>query len=150
MKKLTVTGAIIAALAIGAGGCGSDDDADATPATTATTHSEFIDQGDAILCAKTEAVDQATSSIDFESASNSELKSFVFDGVLPAVQTAHDDLASIPAPSGDEAQIDAILAALSGAIDATESDPAQLITGPDPFAEADSLITDYGLTGCVA
>lgn len=150
MKKLTITGAIIAALAIGAGGCGSDDDADTASTESATTQAEFIDQGDAILCAKTEAVNEATSSIDFESASNSELKSFVFDGVLPAVQTAHDDLASTPAPPGDEAQIDAILAALSGAIETTESDPAQLITGPDPFAKADSLITEYGLTGCVA
>ena len=74
----------------------------------------------------------------------------MFDGVLPAVQTAHDDLASIPAPAGDEAQIDAILAALSDGIETTESDPAQLITGPDPFAKADGLITDYGLTGCTA
>lgn len=147
MKKLTITGAVVVAIALGAGGCGNDEPAETTKAST---QADFIDQGDVILCAKTEAVDNAAASIDFEAASDSELKSFVFEGVLPAVQTAHDDLAAIPAPAGDEAQIDALLTAMSDGMETTESDPAQLITGPDPFAKADGLITDYGLSGCTA
>lgn len=147
-KNLTITGTLVAFMAIGVGGCGSGDDAGAEPASSATTQAEFIDQGDAILCTKSEAVDHAMTTTDFDSASNSELKGFVFDGVLPAVETAYDGLASIPVPAGDEDQIEAVLTGLSNAIETTKSNPAQLITGPDPFAKADALITAYGLTGC--
>jgi hypothetical protein len=58
--------------------------------------------------------------------------------VLPAAQRAHDDLA----------QVAAILMEMQRPIDATSRDPALLLGEPDPFAKADRLITDYGLTGC--
>jgi hypothetical protein len=34
------------------------------------------------------------------------------------------------------------------AIDATSADPGLLLSGPDPFAKADRLISGYWLTGC--
>ncbi len=145
LKKIIITGALVAAIAFGAAGCG--DDETATAADTATK-AEFVEQGDAILCAKTEAVAKASASLDPKTATRPELEAFVFEGVLPAVQTAHEGLSTLDVPSGDEPQIDAILAAMQAAIEITEADPAQLITGPDPFGEADGLIAAYGLTGC--
>ncbi len=113
----------------------------------AATKPEFIAEGDRILCAKTAAVAAATSSVA-EDSSVVELEAVVVDGVLPAVQRAHDDLSRLSVPAGDEVEIGAIIAAIQAAIDATAQDPAILLGEPDPFAAADGLISAYGLTGC--
>jgi hypothetical protein len=147
-KKITVTGATVLCIGLVAAGCGGDDETTTTAA--ATTKSEFIEQGDAILCTKGEEVADATASIDLQTASRQELKDFVFEGVLPAAQKAYDGLSSLEAPPGDEDEITAFLAELQSAIETTEADPAQLITGPDPFAKADKLILEYGLSDCPA
>jgi hypothetical protein len=147
LKKVTLAGALVAVIAFGAAGCGGDDE---TTTVAVATKAEFVEQGDVILCTKTDAVAAASASLDPKTATRAELEAFVFEGVLPAVQIAYDDLSALDVPSGDEAQVDAILAAMQAAIENTEDDPAQLITGPDPFGEADGLIADYGLTGCPA
>ena len=148
IKKLTVTGAIVACVALGTAGCG-DADPDAT-ASAAPTRAEFIQRGDAVLCTKTEAVAAAMSGVDLESAGRAELKGLVFDGVLPAVETARDDLAALSAPAGSEGDLEGIISAMDDGIETTRSTPEQLLGGPDPFAAADRLIIAYGLTGCPA
>jgi hypothetical protein len=137
--------AVVGALAAG---CGASEDETST--APAATKAAFVKQGNAVLCTKTKAVADAAARLDPQSPSRQELKNFVLKGVLPAVQTAHDDLASLDRPAGDEEQITAILAELQSTIDATQANPAQLVTGPDPFTKADKLILEYGLQDCAA
>jgi hypothetical protein len=106
-------------------------------------------QGDAILCTKSKVVATATETISRKKApSVKEQKDFVLGKVLPAVQRAHDDLAELAVPEGDEDQFVAILKEMQTAIDTTSADPRLLLSGDDPFAKADRLISGYGLTGC--
>ena len=138
----------VSSLAILAVGCGSGGEA-STATTPKTTQAAFVEQGDAILCTKSKAVATATKAISQEKTpSAKQLKDFVLGKVLPAVQRAHDDLAKLAVPEGDEDQVAAILKEMQRAIDATSADPALLLSGPDPFAKADGLISGYGLTGC--
>jgi hypothetical protein len=138
----------VSSLAILAAGCGGDGGA-TTATTPTTTKAAFVEQGDAILCTKSKAVATASKAISQEkSPSAKKLKAFVIGKVLPAVQRAHDDLAKLPVPEGDEDQVEAILKEMQTTIDATAANPASLLSGPDPFTKADRLITAYGLTGC--
>ena len=142
------------AISIAVAGCGDDGSATTAPVTSPiptttpiVTKTEFIAEGDRILSAKTAAVAEATASVA-EDSSVQDLEAFVVDGVLPAVQRAHDDLSRLAVPAGDEVQVAAIIVAIQTAIDATTADPAILLGQPDPFAAADGLISAYGLTGC--
>jgi hypothetical protein len=146
LNKIAVAIALAAACAFGAAGCGSEDE---TSTDATGTKSSFIKQGDEILCTKDRAVAEAAASINQKSPSRQELKDLVLKGVLPAVQTAHDELASLDRPPADSEEITAFLTELQRTIDATEANPAQLVTGPDPFTEADKLILEYGLHQCV-
>ena len=138
----------VSLLAILAAGCGGGDGA-STASTPEATKAAFIEQGNAILCTKSKAVATATKAISQEkSPSVKQLKDFVLGKVLPAVQRAHDDMAKLAVPEGDEDQVAAILTEMQAAIDATTANPASLLSGPDPFTKADRLITAYGLTGC--
>ena len=101
----------VSALAILAAGCGGGDGASTATATTPeTTKAAFVEQGNAILCTKSKAVATASKAISQEkSPSVKKLKAFVLVKVLPAVQRAHDDLAKLAFPAGDEDQVAAIL-----------------------------------------
>ena len=132
---------------LSAAGCANNGTS--TTSSSAPTKAEFIEQGDEILCTKTEEVGAATAALSAD-PSDDELRALVLDGVLPAVQRSHDGLAALARPAGDEEQIEAILTTLQETIDEVEKDPALLFGEPDPFTEADNLILDYGLTGCPA
>ena len=124
--------------------CGSN-----TATTPKTTKAAFVEKGDAILCAKSKAVAAATKAISGEKTpSVTQLKNFVLGEVLPAVQRAHDDLAKLAVPEGDEDDVAAILKEMQRATNATSANPRLLLSGPDPFAKADRLISGYGLAGC--
>ena len=61
-------------------------------------------------------------------------------------------LQALPPPSGDEAQVQAIISAAQQGLDKLKADPS-LITasGQDnPFAEANKLAKQYGLTACAS
>jgi hypothetical protein len=156
-RRGRVVSAVVAvAISVGIAACGDDASAPTTTATPrptttvlVTTKADFIAHGDQILCEKTTAVAAATASVGGEADPTvEELEALILDGVLPAVQRAHDDLSRLPVPAGDEAQVTAIVDAIQAAIDMTTEDPAILLGDPDPFAAADGLILAYGLTGC--
>ena len=117
-------------LAILAAGCGGGDGA-STATTPETTKAAFVEQGNAILCTKSKAVATASKAISQEkSPSVKQLKDFVLGKVLPAVQRAHDDMAKLAVPEGDEDQVAAILKEMQRATDATSADP---IRSPQPI-----------------
>jgi hypothetical protein len=138
-------------LAVFAAGCGNGDDSAAS-----ITKSEFLAQGNAICKQGNQEIDS-----DFEAfAKENDLQQN--DGLtdaqateaseeilIPNVQDQVDQIRELGAPDGQEAQVDAILAAAQKGIDDLEADPTLLAqNGADPFAEANKLAKDYGLAAC--
>jgi hypothetical protein len=145
----------VLALAVFAAGCGGNDDGDDSTSTASITKSEFLAQGNSICKKGNQEIDS-----DFESfAKKHDLKEN--DGLtdaeateaseeilIPNVQKQVDQIHALGAPEGQEAQVDAILSAAQKGIDELKKDPTAIQGNNDPFAEANKLAKDYGLTAC--
>ncbi|MDX6692193.1 MAG: hypothetical protein QOG15_3650 [Solirubrobacteraceae bacterium] len=76
-----------------------------------------------------------------------ELRSFVGDVAVPALEKRVEKLRQLEPPSGDRQTIADIIRKSQKAIDQISSDPKQLTDG-DPFLEANVEVQSYGLTAC--
>jgi TRAP-type uncharacterized transport system substrate-binding protein len=153
---------VCAAFALGVVGCGGDDDSSTTTiaagvsgATGVTgaplTKEEFIKQADAICKTGNDTVDQAAEQVfGGQQPTPEQVEQVANDTVIPAIQQEHDDIAALTPPAGDEDEVQAILDALSSALDAVKADPQVLVASDNagPFAEANQLAQDYGLKVC--
>ena len=135
-------GALIAALAFGAAGCGGDDETSDTSTAASLTKEEFITQGDQIC---TEGDAELTSSD--QPQSQEDVAPFVTDTLIPNLQAQHDDLEALGAPEGDEDEISDLLASLQTAIDAFEADPSSVFDTSNLQA-ASQAAQDYGFKVC--
>lgn len=149
------TGAIVAAAAIALAGigCGGGDEESTmaeAEAEQALTKEEFITQADQICADGDAELEQAFNELDPDiQPSDEEATTFITDTVLPNLHGQADAIGELPAPEGDEEQVDEIVTALNSAIDEAEADPTGAITGgKDTFAEVNTLAQDYGLTKC--
>ena len=66
----------------------------------------------------------------------------------PSVEAQITAIEDLPVPAGEEEQVSAIVDAVNQGLDEAEADPAALTKGADPFAEANQLANDYGMTDC--
>ena len=113
-SKLTWIAACALALGLIAAGCGGDDGNDdstegtGTGGTETLTKAEFIAQADAICKESNKQIEKAGKEIG-ESSSAAEVDAFAADTVAPAIQSQLDGIEALGAPTGDEAQITAIL-----------------------------------------
>ena len=76
---------------------------------------------------------------------------FVTGTVIPSVQSQIDGIKALGAPTGDEAQVTAIVDSAQSALDKAKADPTTLLQNNpknDPFAKANQLTKAYGLTAC--
>jgi hypothetical protein len=151
--------ALLTAGLIGAGCGGGDDTTTASGASGATgaqgaalTKTEFVAQANAICAKGNKAIDQAAKQTFGNSRpSGSQLNQFATETLIPNVQDQIDEVKALPPPSGDEAQVSEILTAAQGALDKIKADPALLTgSGPSPFASANKLAKEYGLTECAS
>jgi hypothetical protein len=147
---------IAAALALAAGsiaaGCGGgDDDGETTTTAAALSKEEFLKQGNKICAAGEKRINtEGDKAFGNQRPSQSELESFATKTAIPILQLEVAGIEALPAPSGDTEQVDAIVSAAQQGLDELEADPS-LITaeGQDnPFAEANKLAKQYGLTAC--
>jgi hypothetical protein len=130
-------------LAVGCGGDGEED---------APTKAEFIAQADAI-CKK--AHDRFEK--DFNQAfagnphpSQTELNEFAENTLVPGVQGEIDDISELEPPRGDEAQVNAIIAAVQGGVNRIKADPGVLSPKVkfDPQKKGHQLAKEYGMKEC--
>jgi hypothetical protein len=142
-------------------GCGGGGSSSSTTGASGTSgaqgaalpKSEFVAKGNAI-CAKGNQEINAEAKKIFTSSqapSQATQEKFVTDTVIPAIQQQIDGIDALPAPSGDEDQVQAIVDAAQSALDKAKQDPSLLTDqaqGGDPFAQANKLADDYGLTKC--
>jgi hypothetical protein len=142
MRPTALLPALLLPFALLVGGCGGDDEPEPL------TKDEFTTQANKICSDGNEELEAAADELG-DAPTEEQIEEFVTDTVVPNVQEQHDDIADLAAPEGDEDEVEAILDALQGGIDALEEDPAGAITsGDDPLAEASELAGDYGLTEC--
>jgi hypothetical protein len=150
-KRLIALSAVFA-LALVAVGCGGDD----STSTASITKAEFLTQGNAICDKGNKEINTAFES--FAKENNLEQNQNLTDAqateasntiLIPNVQSQVDQIRELGAPAGQETQVDAILTAAQQGIDDLKDDPTLLAqSNADPFAEANKLARDYGLTAC--
>jgi hypothetical protein len=154
-KTLMVLAAIGAVAAFVATGCGGDDDDDGTTAATtgegeALSKEAFVTAADGVCRQGDQQIEQEAEQ-QFGGGgepSAKEQEQFFADTVLPNIQNQIDGIRALTPPEGDEEQVTAILDAAQDAIDESEQDPSVVTGGDDPFAEANQLAAEYGLTDC--
>jgi hypothetical protein len=70
---------------------------------------------------------------------------------LPPLEKEVQKLKALGAPSGDEAKVEAILAALGEAVEAGKENPQSLLVAEQtPFNRANALAKAYGLRICAS
>jgi hypothetical protein len=144
----------VPALALVAAGCGGDDDDTST--TASLTKAEFLKQGNAICAAGNQKIDAGFEEYikkhDIgrnEEPTPAQMEELAETVLLPQIKEQVEGVKSLPAPSGDEADVEAIVTAAEEAIEKAEDDPASIATeGSGPFGKANALARDYGLTVC--
>jgi maltose-binding protein MalE len=157
-RPITMLAGVVA-IAIVAAGCGSSSDdtsgsSDTTETTAALSKAEFIKQGDAI-CTKgnksieTEANEFAEENkVNTKKPTKAQKEEVITEVVAPSVRKQGEEIAELGAPSGDEAEVEAIVAAVEGGAEELEEDPNLLIEGKNPLAKGSKLADSYGFKVC--
>ena len=150
MRSVGIVVAIVTALvAVGFTGCGGGDDSSSTT-TAAISKDDFVEFGNKICAEGNKTFDAAAkSAFSGGKPTEAEMTKFVDETAVPTIQGEIDGIRAIGAPEGDEDQVNAILDAAQKGVDTISADPTAFGPGnADPFAEANKLASDYGLTEC--
>jgi hypothetical protein len=67
---------------------------------------------------------------------------------IPTFEEQIEKIRELGAPSGDEEQVEAILAAMRGALQRGHEDPTTVIRSHEDFLEPSRLANEYGLKAC--
>jgi ABC-type glycerol-3-phosphate transport system substrate-binding protein len=144
----------VLALALVVAGCGSSDDGTDTTASAALTKSELIKQGDEICEKGNKAIEKEAeefaedNDVDTEEPTKEQQEEVIVDVVAPGVRQQVEEISDLTPPSGDEAKIEAMVAAVEEGSDELESDPAKLIEGENPLGKGSKLARSYGFKEC--
>jgi hypothetical protein len=159
-KRSIALCAAFAALAIIVAGCGGggggSGSTESSESTSSLTKAEFVKQGNAI-CAKTEkeveeGVAKFAKERNFSEKSPptaKQIAELAEEVLVPKVRKQIDEIRALGIPSGDEKEVEAIFAVAEEALKETEEDPSVFGEGGvGPFAKANKLSREYGLTVC--
>jgi hypothetical protein len=148
-SRFTILGALVG-IALAATACGGSDD----ESTKAPTKAEFIKRADRI-CVQTDKVQRDDLKAYFAKrpagAANQALNEKVVLAVgLPAIRDEAEELDALPAPDGDEEEVQAILDGMGKAIERAEEDPSTLVNlkSLGPFTAVGKLAGEYGFKAC--
>lgn len=134
-------------LALTAAGCGSSDD---SSGDDSITKAEFVTQANAICAESNKSINAAEKdAFSGGQPTQADVENFVNDTVIPEVESQITDIRALEVPDGEEDQINAILDAAESGLEEAKSDPAAMAGNQtDPFAEANKLAGEYGMTEC--
>jgi hypothetical protein len=161
-RLLAATTLALAAGSIAAGCGGGDDTTTVSGASGATgaqgaplTKDAFLAKGNAICKKGNQELNQAGKQFfqslglsKNEQPSSDQIQQFATQTVIPKVEAQIDGIDALPAPSGDEAQVQALVDAARQDLDKIKQDPSLLEGNNDPFADANKLAKQYGLDEC--
>jgi hypothetical protein len=137
---------VAAGLAVSASGCGGSE---------GVSKSEYLAKAKAV-CQKGNQTLTDASKATFanvppgQKPSDPEVEAFVRQTVIPTVRGQVKELRALPPPKGKKAKVEEIYRALDKGLDELDKSPKKLLDGSNPFAEADSLATKYGISVCAA
>jgi len=80
--------------------------------------------------------------------SDAQIDDFVRTTVIPTIRDQIKELRAIPPPKGEKGHVEEIYKALDRGLDELQKNPKKLTDGSNPFAEADTLASKYGITVC--
>jgi hypothetical protein len=153
----------VVAIAVIAAGCGSSGSSSSGGGTSSgeasgssLTRDEFIKEADTACeegnqSISTEAEEFAKkNSINIKKPTTSQQEEIISEVVGPALREQAKAIHALGAPSGEEAKVKAIVAAVESAAKKTEKNPSFLIEGKSggPLVEAKQLAQEYGLEVC--
>ena len=153
--------AIAATLLVG--GCGESDSSEITGQTGSLTKAEFIRRADAIcrkggsqvqreFAAYVQRNSDAVSPESPQSEQGAAAAEIIDTIYVPGNEKQIERIGSLSAPSGDEGEVKAILAAMQDGLDEASDRPLVFIRAGSPkgpaFTEARKLARAYGLADC--
>lgn len=121
-----------------AAGCGSDADGGTTVDAVVLTKAQFTKRAN-VICNKARQAALATP----------EGKDPIKEGILPAIQSAGDQLSTLEPPSADKAKVDEFVGTLEADIDrAMAAEVRELPELEEFFTDSAKLARSYGISGC--
>lgn len=150
-RAITLFVGVFMTVALVATGCGDDGD------DGSLTKAEFVKKANAICTAGNEEIEKGVESFAKENSpgggrlTDAQLAEGAEEFVIPSVRKQVDKIAALGTPSEDGEQAEEIVEAAEEALEEVEDEPALAVpqTGdPNPFAEANRMAREYGLTVC--
>jgi hypothetical protein len=144
MMRRSLGATLIAALGFILVSCGGSD---------RLSREEFLSQGNAICSEGNTRIDAAAEEAfgglsQDERPSDEQLQGF-FDTLVPEIQGQLDAIGDLNPPEELEADVDNLLQVAQSSLDEIrDAGPQVLLTDRDPFAEANRLAGEVGLTAC--
>lgn len=144
-----VLAAVVAAFALVGVGCGSGGGT-----TSAVTKAQYVNKVDA-LCEQREeerakGFEAVASKLKKgEILTNAKQARMVETIVIPSYEKMIENVKSLEAPEGGEAEIEELVKAMEKAQKKVEADPRQAVSSVIMFEEANGLATKFGLKHCV-
>lgn len=148
-KRLIVLLAALAALAMIVAGCGGDGGS--TESTSSLTKAEFVKKGNAICVKGGEKLKAEIEKFfeEKEQPTDAQLEEAAMEILIPGLRKEVQEIRGLGLPSEEAKGADKVLTAFEKALKEGEEDPSTLIVeGPGPFAKANKLAKEYGLTEC--
>jgi hypothetical protein len=147
-----LVGALVAMLAVGCGGGSSGGDTEVT--VSSMSKAEFIKKADAVCKKGSEAItaDYGEFLREHKGVKNptEALFSELVDRVVaPNLEREVEEIRALGAPKGQEARVEAVLAAVERSLTTAEEEPRNVINDmPKVFGEADKVAKQYGFRVC--
>lgn len=141
---------LLALLALWAGGCGSDAEAQLSKAV-------YIKRANRICEETKEKTQQGFVGYVRQNqvpesgpTLNTQASDFMVKVFTPIYEQQLDQLEALNGPSADQEKTTKILAAMRSALKTSQQKPLKFIQGAPFFKEASTLATAYGMTGCTS
>ena len=151
-KRLIPLLLAVLAIALVAAGCGSSKKSGES-GSSKITKAEFLRKGNAICAQGNKELDAQGKKLfagQKSKPTKAQIAEFAKKYAIPSVEKQVNGIRALGAPAGDEDKVKAILDAADEGVAKLKQDPAALAAseGSDPFAKANKLARDYGLTVC--
>ncbi len=142
MRRVVVFAVLVPMTVLMVVACGDDEE-------TLTTE-EFLDQGNAVCETGTTEIDAAGEGLfaSGDEPTPEEQTAFVEDTLAPLVQDQIDGLEAPNPPEDLQDDVDELLAEAQATLDAITDDPESILGDDNPFANADAMAIEIGLTAC--
>jgi hypothetical protein len=140
--------AVLIAIALVVAGCGGGG----SSSTTALTKAQYLKQANAICKKGQQEREAAVNELAEEIKPGAEVgelpKAGLVKAIIPPLGNMVDELAALPAPEGDEEQVEEIVEAYEKPVEEIEEDESVAFKG-GVFQEADKKALKYGIEDCV-